>query len=569
MGGRSEEELRRPEADPPAGPALPPGGARRGELAAVGLLLAWCGVLYLWGLGQVPLTGWDEPKYAAISREIARSGRWLPLRFNRSPYLNKPPLWFWCTALCMRALGPNERAARAVSACSATALSLATFALLRPLGRTAALGAALCLSSFPLMIRNGRKACVDPLLSLLVFGSIAALWWGYRREGRWWTRGGYALMGLAVCTKGPIGAIVPGLTFLTLLALRGELAAWRRLRPLEGAALVLAVAVPYYALVEAHAGGFLRCFLWGQNVHRYLWGDYGHNLHPPWYFLPVILWGTFPFWLHFGPQLVHALRRPREVPGEVLLCAAWFAGSFAFLSLCRSKLDRYLLPLLPPAAGLAGWSLARGALRDRAVLWLQLLALGAGMAVAWGGLLPAQQTLGIEDRLGRVPLLYALMLLPGLVLLGAGMWRNARGARLAGLFALAAANGACLAHLGLPLEGARKSAALAELARLAAGRPEPLVVTYGFQRAVVAFYCEKPVLAVKPWKPSGPPRERRAREEVARGRALLIAQRKYLSRLRGWPLRRLAERGEFLLLGPAPPGRSPPDRDRAAAGPAT
>ena len=47
-------------------------------------------------------------QYASMSREILRNDNFLHLFDNGEPYLDKPPLIFWVTALFFKLLGPSD-----------------------------------------------------------------------------------------------------------------------------------------------------------------------------------------------------------------------------------------------------------------------------------------------------------------------------------------------------------------------------------------------------------------------------------------------------------------------------
>ena len=71
-------------------------------LALVGL------VLFFYRLGAPGLMDPDEGRYAEIAREIFVRRDWLIPHLNLLPYLEKPPLVYWLTALSFKGLGYTE-----------------------------------------------------------------------------------------------------------------------------------------------------------------------------------------------------------------------------------------------------------------------------------------------------------------------------------------------------------------------------------------------------------------------------------------------------------------------------
>ena len=49
-------------------------------------------LLYFYDLGATGLLGPDEPRYASIAREMARSGDWITPRLWGQPWFEKPAL---------------------------------------------------------------------------------------------------------------------------------------------------------------------------------------------------------------------------------------------------------------------------------------------------------------------------------------------------------------------------------------------------------------------------------------------------------------------------------------------
>src|SRR4051794_16798673 len=94
-------------ADAPALQPVPRRPALR-TLVYCLLLASLSGLLMFWELGDDALTG-DEAQYALVVQNIVRSGQWLYVSpYPPTPYLQKPPLYFWLTASTYKALGESE-----------------------------------------------------------------------------------------------------------------------------------------------------------------------------------------------------------------------------------------------------------------------------------------------------------------------------------------------------------------------------------------------------------------------------------------------------------------------------
>src|SRR5262252_7835915 len=104
--------------------------------AAVLLLLYF---LYLFRLSGTGLLGPDEPRYAAIGREMARSGDWVTPRLWGEPWFEKPALLYWMTGGGFR-LGLGEELAPRLPVALLSLLFLGFFhwALRREFGARAA-----------------------------------------------------------------------------------------------------------------------------------------------------------------------------------------------------------------------------------------------------------------------------------------------------------------------------------------------------------------------------------------------------------------------------------------------
>src|SRR5438067_13602568 len=69
-------------------------------------------IIYFHALSGTGLLGPDEPRYASVAREMARSGDWITPRLFGTPWFEKPALLYWMTAAGFRAGLDTELAPR-------------------------------------------------------------------------------------------------------------------------------------------------------------------------------------------------------------------------------------------------------------------------------------------------------------------------------------------------------------------------------------------------------------------------------------------------------------------------
>lgn len=124
-------------------------------------------------LGNQSLFPWDEAWYASIARNVIRSGNFLDLNYNGSPYWDHPPLGFWSIALSFKLLGISEFSARLPMVLFAS-LSVAIIFLIGKKLKDSWVGlsTALILFSSRWFLFRARSANLDILLllcQLLVF----------------------------------------------------------------------------------------------------------------------------------------------------------------------------------------------------------------------------------------------------------------------------------------------------------------------------------------------------------------------------------------------------------------
>jgi len=308
-------------------------------------LLAWAALAllclaYLYRLDAAGVLGPDEPRYASIGREMARSGDWITPRLWGQPWFEKPALLYWMTGAGFRLGLSDELAPRLpVALCSLAFLVFSWWRLRREFGATVAWMAALMLATSAEWIGFSQVGATDlPMAAAFTAAMLLALPWVARGETRGLIASG-AFLGVAVLAKG----LVP-------LALAAPLVwpAWKHRRTLVRALPRLAlpcvaVFLPWYALCYLRNGpAFLTDFFLKHHFGRFASGALQHG-EPWWFYLPVLAGALLPW----TPLAFAAFRRgfgrdPRRL--FLLLIVLW--GLLLF-SASVNKLPGYVLPLIP------------------------------------------------------------------------------------------------------------------------------------------------------------------------------------------------------------------------------
>lgn len=379
----------------------------RSSSRLIGLALFFCcAILYLWGLGTLPFYTKGEPREATVVWEIYTSGEWiLPLR-NGHIIPSKPPLFHWLgTLLSLAWGGMSELTIRLPSAVLAILGVLLTYTTgLSLWGVEAGLIAALVLATSFEWVRAATTARVDMTLTVCMVMAFFFFQLLYRRRlvSRTQSLVFFSLLGLATLAKGPVGAVLPGLTVVVFLVLRRDLGFVKQLFVISGGALFVVIAGAWYGLALWQGGQeFFATQIMKENLLRFVSSNTagaGHE-HPFYYFLPNLLLGMAP-WSFFLPAVAVFLyqRRSTWQERELLYPLVWAATIFLFYSAASGKRTVYILPLYPAVALLLGvwWQeLRRGAVELPGVLswllrgggYLCFLTVLVAMAVVLGQLL--------------------------------------------------------------------------------------------------------------------------------------------------------------------------------------
>jgi len=388
------------------------------------LLIGW--LAFFWNLGSIGLIDETEPLFAEASRQMTVTGDWITPFFNGATRFDKPPLIYWGQAIAYQTFGVNEFAVRLPSALAGLVLTGFCFYTLRHFGRltggwglgsgkqrhgdtqkftdtqghgnnktpvsgsastsqspildtpplqwqlwlVASLGAAMVALN-PLTLFFGRTGYSDMLLSVSFGGSLLAFFLGYAQperrtvQARWYLVF-YVLIALAVLTKGPVGAVLPGLiigSFLLYVAKAKEVL--REMHLVRGALIILALSLPWFILVTLRNGeDYIDSFFGYHNFERFT-SVVNQHQGPLYFHVLVVLLGFAPWSIGLPAAIarikVFQRKNWQQSPRSShlgLFALFWFLIVLCFFTVAATKYFSYTLPLMPAAAILVAlwWS---------------------------------------------------------------------------------------------------------------------------------------------------------------------------------------------------------------------
>ncbi|MHC4839454.1 MAG: ArnT family glycosyltransferase [Planctomycetota bacterium] len=321
----------------------------------------WLGPYILWALIFIPALfshdpwAFDELRYMEVSRQTGEYGNWLVLHINGRLYPEKPPFFFWCTAIVQKLIGGGSwvvagrlTVALAVLGCVVQLQSLGRWMFQSQ--RIGAFAAALMLT-FIFLIDTGTRILLDPFFMALTTAATVALLRAGESQSRkrWLIHLILASVWLtAACmTKGPVAIVI---SLLLAFVIGWRWLGWSRVSFVAcglATAAALGVTVGWVYLVSLEVGPqFLDQMIFKQVVGRAkhahhhgkpIWTHLANSprMLTPWLvFLPAAVWGAI------ARRRQLWVRRANAVGLGVL-------AVFIFFSMMSGKRMGYLTPLYP------------------------------------------------------------------------------------------------------------------------------------------------------------------------------------------------------------------------------
>jgi len=317
----------------------------------------------------------DEPRVAAISVEMTRTGNLVVPVLAGEPFLEKPPMYFAVAGVAERALGwafGSVGAIRLTTALWGLGVLAMLFLLSRRLGSSGlAFTAVLLLGTSSGFVENMHFIRVDAALAFFVMAALACFGEVFQADRKWFCLPAGLCTAGAFLSKGTIGLVFIAVGWAALafprwfLQIREKQKVKLFIGPhLLALAALLLMAGTWVILLRLVGGENLwHEWFWDNQVGRLLGkvpalghrkpGEWWHYIESvalytlPW--APVLLVG---FW-RIGRKGVNGFRS-RSIHDWLLspgfFALFWGVGSAVVLTLSVTKREMYLLPVLPAFA---------------------------------------------------------------------------------------------------------------------------------------------------------------------------------------------------------------------------
>ncbi|MBN1985304.1 MAG: glycosyltransferase family 39 protein [Prolixibacteraceae bacterium] len=317
--------------------------------------LLFAGV-YIWGL-FIDLTG-DSGLYAAISKQMTESGDWLTLKINGELYDQKPHLLFWLAGIGIKLFGNTNFAFKIFPALWALAGVYFTYRLGKVLfSENAGRFAALVTATSQIFVLYLFDIHTDTVLQT---GVVLALWqlvlYLKTNRAKHFILG-FAGVGLAMLSKGPVGAVVPFFVVLFYLVFQKKYKQIFHPKWIPGILIALLVVSPALVhLYKSFGAEGIRFFFITNNFGR-ISGEYAGSSTDYFFYLHTIVWAFLPWTVFVVFALFSEIKswfsaKEKDIRGIALLGSVMvFTG---ILSIAKGKAPNYFLLAVPVIAVITG-----------------------------------------------------------------------------------------------------------------------------------------------------------------------------------------------------------------------
>jgi 4-amino-4-deoxy-L-arabinose transferase-like glycosyltransferase len=319
-------------------------------------------VVSAWLAGLFIDTTGDSGLYSAIVRQMVESGDWFNLKINGQPYDQKPHLFFWLAGIGVKLFGNTNFAFKLFPFLYGLLGIYLTYRLGRQLfseqaGRFAALVAGTSQIFFLYFFDMHTDLVLQTGVTLALW-QLAAYFQSKKPMNFVLA---FVGVGLAMLSKGPVGAVLPFLTVLIYLIAGKNFRQLFHPKWLLGILIVLVLISPSLLhLYKSFGVSGLKFYFIGNNIGR-ITGEVAGSSNDYIFYLHTFLWAFLPW----TPVVILALVKMVKTRMSGFThksIAIGLIGSvlilLLILSIAKGKAPNYFLITVAPFSVFAGWWLA-------------------------------------------------------------------------------------------------------------------------------------------------------------------------------------------------------------------
>ncbi len=306
----------------------------------------------------------DAGLYATVSKEVYETGNLVNLTIHNQPYDQKPPLLFWLGALGFLIGGVSDFWFKLPVFLLVLAGIYWAFKLGESLydRKTGLVTAVLLLSSFIYSLYSMDIHTDTPLQAFVTL----ALWQLFEfiktGKNKNWILG-FVAIGLAMLSKGPIGAAIPAFAAVGHLLIKKDFKRFTDYRWYVGIAVAFLITSPaLIGLMNQFGWEGLRFFFWENMVGR-ITGSYVKAVNDPVFYVHNLLHQLFPWSLLFFIAVFFEFREliinKFNSPEYFTFTGIWIY--FIIINSASSQLPNYVFPIVPLMGVLASKWIVRSA----------------------------------------------------------------------------------------------------------------------------------------------------------------------------------------------------------------
>lgn len=343
------------------------------KVALVLIFLLSCTIFFrAASLEELEMLDPTEARYATVAQEMIFSGDWItpkiPSLSGYIPYLGKPPLHFWLTAISFEIFGMDEWAARVPSFLALMVMLISVYLFVEEFfDKGSGIIAALVTISSCLLFFFAGSSITDVTLgacvALIMLGFARCANAKSDRARIYWGLLCFLGAGLGFLTKGPVAFALGAIPVFFWCVLQRNITPLKKLPWLGGLSLLILIVVPWFITAEEHNPGFIRYFFVNENFGRYLVHEYGDRYgsgheYPrgsvwwmmlvssmPWSILVLIT-------IAAAKREIWDIRRSSTTASWAIFALLWGLSPTLFFSLVRQLHPAYVVPGIP---GIAIW----------------------------------------------------------------------------------------------------------------------------------------------------------------------------------------------------------------------